>query len=366
MTGGARQNDLVDDLRVVVGGHHVDREVRANLADVVDNPDTVLAPQLRKVEIAKHDVDRKVPAERHGRGGFLRFQDLRERKAGLRQHHLQQAAEKRVVVDDQDVLAVLVRDRPDHRRLLWRQTRQATGITEQGGRWKLHDHLSAIEGRNFTPLPLLIRPISQNGCLAFLSRFVKWFWRFSALLGILLILVTATPVVRYGVSALSTQWGTDRGNTLIVLGQDVTAPDMLGIGSYWRSFYAVLLWRENHYRRIVVTGKDAAPLMRDLMVNQGVPREIITVENAATSTRENALFVARILAGGDLPYVLLTSDYHMGRALRTFRKAGVTASPLPYPDAGKRLNDITERWGILLELIAETSKTAYYRIRGWI
>jgi len=193
----------------------------------------------------------------------------------------------------------------------------------------------------------------------------KWFWRFAAVLGLLVLFVTLTPVLRYWVAALSTVWGTGRGNTLIVLGQDLTAPDMLGIGSYWRSFYAVLVWRENHFRRIVVTGKNAAPLMRDLMVNQGVPAAIITVENAAISTHDNALFVGRILAGGDGPYVLLTSDYHMGRALRTFRKAGLAASPLPFPDANKRLNDISQRWNVFLELAEETTKVSYYRMRGW-
>ena len=105
--------------------------------------------------------------------------------------------------------------------------------------------------------------------------------------------------------------------------------------------------------------------MRGLMVNQGIPEGIITVENAATSTRENALLVRRMLDGRDGPYVLLTSDYHMGRAWRAFRKAGVEASPLPFPDAGKRLNVMIQRWGVFLELAGETAKTAYYRIRGW-
>ena len=150
----------------------------------------------------------------------------------------------------------------------------------------------------------------------------------------MVLLVTFTPVLRYWVAPLSTGWGTERGATLIVLGQDLTAPDMLGIGSYWRSFYAVLVWRENHFRRIVVTGKDAAPLMRDLLVNQGVPAAIITVENAATSTHENALFVEKLLAGADGPYVLLTRATHQWarRALRVFRVPGLVASPqLPFP-----------------------------------
>jgi uncharacterized SAM-binding protein YcdF (DUF218 family) len=194
----------------------------------------------------------------------------------------------------------------------------------------------------------------------------KWFWRFTAAVGFLVVVVTATPVLHYWVSALSTQWGAEDGRTLIVLGQELTAPDTLGIGSYWRAFYAVLVCRQNHFRRVIVTGRNVAPLMRDLMVNQGVPREIISVEDAATSTRENALFVARLLAGEKGPYVLLTSDFHMGRAWRAFQKVGVSTSPLPFPDANKRLNQISGRWTIFLELADETTKVLYYKIENWI
>ena len=203
-----------------------------------------------------------------------------------------------------------------------------------------------------------------------IARFANAVWRlvcgFAAILGFLLILVTFTPVLRYYVSALSTPWGPQDGDTLIVLGQDTTQPDMLGIGSYWRSFYAVLVWRESHFHRVIVTGRGAAPLMRDLMVNQGVPRDAIVVEDSATSTRENAQYVARLLNRNPGRCVLLTSDYHMRRALGVFRKAGVTASPLPFPDANKRLNDRAERWTVFLALLTETAKTAYYRMHGWI
>jgi hypothetical protein len=51
--------------------------------------------------------------------------------------------------------------------------------------------------------------------------------------------------------------------------------------------------------------------------------------------------------------------------LRTFRKAGVPVSPLPFPDANKRLNEIKQRWNVFLELAEETTKVAYYKIRAW-
>ncbi len=190
--------------------------------------------------------------------------------------------------------------------------------------------------------------------------------RLAATLGFLMIFVTITPVLRYWVTALSTNWGPGDGDTLIVLGQDMTAPDMLGPGSYWRAFYSVLVWREGHFRRVVVTGKDAAPLMRDLMVNQGIPRAAIVVETAANSTHENAVFVAGLLRRQPDRTVLLTSDYHMGRALRAFRKAGLNPSPLPFPDARKQINNVSARWSVFLELLDETAKVAWYKLHGWI
>ena len=126
----------------------------------------------------------------------------------------------------------------------------------------------------------------------------------------------ANAVWRYYVSALSTHSGAEYGDTPIVPGQDTTQPDMLGSGSYWRSFYAVLVWCGSHFHRVIVTGRTAAPPMRDPMVNRGVPRDAIMVEDSATSTRENAQYVARLLDRNTGRCVLLTSDYHMRRAAR--------------------------------------------------
>jgi hypothetical protein len=55
----------------------------------------------------------------------------------------------------------------------------------------------------------------------------------------------------------------------------------------------------------------------------------------------------------------------MRRALGALRKAGVSASPLPYPDASKRIGDWSERWTVFLALSAETAKTFFYRSKGW-
>jgi uncharacterized SAM-binding protein YcdF (DUF218 family) len=188
----------------------------------------------------------------------------------------------------------------------------------------------------------------------------------AACLGLLLIAATAGYPLHEWTAALSTPWISGNGGVLIVLGGDIVAPDMIGMTSFWRSVYAVREWRTGRYSRILITGKDIAPLMRDFIVGQGVPAQFVQVEGAAASTRENALNVARLLREDVNPKVLLTSDFHMRRALGAFRKAGIEASPVPIPDAHKRLSDWTQRWGIFCILLDETAKLAYYKVHDWV
>jgi len=162
-------------------------------------------------------------------------------------------------------------------------------------------------------------------------------------------------------------WGDDRGGEiLIVPGGDLTNSRMAGVTSYWRSVYAVFTWQSGHYKEMVISGHDVAPVMRDFIAAYGVPQEAILVEDKSTSTRENALDVAELLRNDSRRKVLLTSDYHMFRAARAFRKAGLEVTAFPFPDAQKRANSIPERWTVFCMLVAETAKVLYYGARGWI
>lgn len=189
--------------------------------------------------------------------------------------------------------------------------------------------------------------------------------RFATGLGFLLILITATPVLRWWTAALSSPWGPDSGDVLVVLGSETYDADTLGLHSYWRSFYGSLVWRTGHFGRVIVSGHNAAPLMADYLIAHGVPREAITVENKSETTRGNALETAKILDRNYGRVVVLTSDYHSGRALRAFRSAGVSATALPYPDAHKQMNGWPNRWSVFLTLADETVRTIWYTAHGW-
>lgn len=197
-------------------------------------------------------------------------------------------------------------------------------------------------------------------------RLYRWTRNALALFGLLIVLVTLTPLVEWWSARLAGDWPDPRGEVLIVLGSGVIDRDLLAADSYWRAVYAWRAWRLGTFRQIVVCGKDVAPLLREFLAAKGVPAEAIVVDAESATTRENALRVAALLAADRRSKTLLTSDYHMYRAHRAFAKAGLTVTPMPYPDGLKRVTARTQRWLVFLDLIEETGKIVYYRYKGWI
>jgi len=187
--------------------------------------------------------------------------------------------------------------------------------------------------------------------------------RLAAGLGILLVLVTVTPLTSWWAGALG---GTPDppGRVLIVLGGSTIEGGVIGRSSYWRAVYASWAWERGGVERIVVSGASAGPPIAKFLEASGVPAEAITVEDRSSSTLENARETARLLADDPRPKTLLTSDYHMWRAERCFAAQGMDVARSPVPDAGKRAASWMHRWDAFLELSVETWKILGYLILG--
>ncbi len=206
-------------------------------------------------------------------------------------------------------------------------------------------------------------------------KFFRFFRRAAitllAAVGALFLLATLTPVDTWWATALSCDWNSPAGDVLIVLGGSTLDYGLVGGSTYWRGVYAVLCYKQAHYRQIVVSGgppgeNSSASALRSFLIGQGVPESIIQVETASGSTRENALFTAELLKNTPGRKLLLTSDFHTYRASRAFRKAGIEVFTLPFPDVLKRKNQWRGRWPAFLDLVDETFKIGYDRARGWI
>ena len=211
--------------------------------------------------------------------------------------------------------------------------------------------------------------------------------RACAVLGLVLVIVTFTPLVRWWAMQLAGPWTDARGDVLIVLSGNILGNGIIGETSYWRSAYAVMVWREGGWRELVVSGGGGGAslpvgqAMRIFLESGGIPADAITAELQSMSTRESALNLARMFTparGPQMPgqqtlapstpdrRILLTSDYHVFRAVRALRKAGVLVIPRPIPDAVKRAGSWNLRWSVFQDLAIETTKIAYYWVRGWI
>jgi uncharacterized SAM-binding protein YcdF (DUF218 family) len=190
---------------------------------------------------------------------------------------------------------------------------------------------------------------------------------------ILLLLIHFSPLTIWWARALADDWDDSKGDTLIVLSSEIEADGVLGPSSYLRALYAVRAWREHPYRSIIVSGgrSGAAPVtmgeaFREFLVSNGVPAGIVHAENAATNTRENALFTKPLIGAGAGRIVLLTSDFHMFRARRVFEKAGIHVVPCPVPDVLKRSAHVVNRWTSFWTLLIETTKIGYYSWKRWL
>jgi uncharacterized SAM-binding protein YcdF (DUF218 family)/glycosyltransferase involved in cell wall biosynthesis len=112
-----------------------------------------------------------------------------------------------------------------------------------------------------------------------------------------------------------------------------------------------------------------AEVMRALAVDQGVPAAAIVLEEHATNTYQNVRFVDAILRDHQWRRILLVSSpYHMRRALLVWRKQAADIEVTPTPVTSSQFYDhargatLEQVRGILQEYIAIF---AYWR-RGWL
>lgn len=192
------------------------------------------------------------------------------------------------------------------------------------------------------------------------------------MLGLALVLVTCTSLVRWWSVALAGPWTDARGDVMIVLTGNVLGNGIIGETSYWRSAYTIMAWREGGWRQVIVSGGGGGAslpvgeAMKIFLEAGGIPEGAILTDTQSLSTRESALNLARVVPQMPGRKILLTSDYHMFRAVRALRKTGMTVIPRPIPDASKRAGSWNLRWGAFQDLLIETAKIVYYWGRGWI
>ena len=117
-----------------------------------------------------------------------------------------------------------------------------------------------------------------------------------------------------------------------VLGENVTRPLAHRLNA------AAQYWWNNPDSVIVVTGGlgshatiTEAEAMSRFLIRQGIPEEVIILEDNSTSTYENLTFTKEILEyyfPDGFSAVLVTNDFHIFRAVRTARSVDIDVHPI--------------------------------------
>ncbi len=125
----------------------------------------------------------------------------------------------------------------------------------------------------------------------------------------------------------------EKADALIVLGAQVQPTGEPSVQLAWRLQAALKVYEENP-APIVVSGgqgenepRPEGEVMRDWLVERGVPPEHILVDGESTNTRQNIRHAISLLEGRNVSHVrIITSDYHLPRALAIAMDEGLNAS----------------------------------------
>lgn len=122
-------------------------------------------------------------------------------------------------------------------------------------------------------------------------------------------------------------------DAIVVLGAQVKPDGQLSLQLTWRMDEAYALW-EKQPCLIVTCGAQGAnepapegQVMKEYLMAKGVPEEQILVDDTSFNTRQNLRNATRLLkSAGAKQVMIVTSDYHLPRAMALAQDMGLSSS----------------------------------------
>jgi uncharacterized SAM-binding protein YcdF (DUF218 family) len=193
----------------------------------------------------------------------------------------------------------------------------------------------------------------------------RWFSRVCAAIGFIFVLTSFTPIVSWWAQAYAGPIERPKGDILILLSAADDDRGGISFSSYWRAREAIFAYQTGGFKKIVITG-GGGPGILDYMIVEGIPREAIIAEWGSRNTRQSGVAMERMLQTMPGKKVLLTSDFHMYRALRVFRKLDIDVTPMPVRDVIQRAAHWGGRFESFETMAGESAAIVDYWLRGWI
>ncbi|HYB95510.1 MAG TPA: ElyC/SanA/YdcF family protein [Vicinamibacterales bacterium] len=188
------------------------------------------------------------------------------------------------------------------------------------------------------------------------------------------LLLFHTPLLWWVAAPLKVSASPVPADAVVVFAGGVGESGKAGVGLQERVSQAISLYKAGYASRIIFSSgyvftMQEAQLMKAVAVDQGVPPEAIVLEEHAANTYQNVAFTARILNEHQWRRIMLVSSpYHMRRAMMTWRKVApdVQVVPTPVPQS----EFYASAWGASFDqirgILHEYAAIADYWRKGWL
>jgi uncharacterized SAM-binding protein YcdF (DUF218 family) len=177
----------------------------------------------------------------------------------------------------------------------------------------------------------------------------------------------------------------EKADAIVLLGGAMRGDPRMGIlpdlNQYAdRLVHAVALYKAGKARQLLLTGgsppgsRSEAQLMQDVLAVMGIPPEAIILEDQSKNSHDNAVNSARMLRERGMNRILLvTSAFHMPRAVPLFERQGLEVIPAPtdfqqvilksnFPAGIPGVKNLYRTTEALHEIVGYQ----VYRLRGWL
>jgi len=163
-------------------------------------------------------------------------------------------------------------------------------------------------------------------------------------------------------------------DAIVVFAGGVGESGKAGGGTEERVQHAVDVFKQGLAKHLILSSGyvysfSEADVMKTLAVEQGVPSDAIVLEQRSTDTHENVEFVNGILQQhGWRSVLLISSPYHMRRAVLAWRKAAPGVQVIPAAPPRSQFYDHVRGASLdqLRAIVHEYGAIVAYWFRGWI
>ena len=183
------------------------------------------------------------------------------------------------------------------------------------------------------------------------------------------------PFTQYKLAGiLSIEEDIRSAESIVVLGGGLKSDGTPGVSTRERVSYGAFLFKVGFGDYLILSGgavednQVEAEKMYEIALAKGVSPKVILKELYSSSTYENALYTKELLFQYNIKgeVILVTSPYHMRRALYCFKKQGIEVFPAPVKNGEIYTYGFYQSLRNVRLIMHEFLAFIYYKYSGWI